>query len=117
MPGPGESGDETWGDVPYEDRQQVGAWMLPSYDPFLDLIYIGTSVTAPYQKYLLDGTDLKHLYHNSTLALDADTGAIVWYYQHLLDHWDLDHPFERVLVDTAVTPTAGAVSWINPPPR
>ena len=35
-------------------------------------------------------------------------------YQHLNDHWDLDHPFERILVDTAVTPDPGAVSWINP---
>ena len=31
---------------------------------------------------------------------DAITGEIVWYYQHLVDHWDLDHPFERLLVDT-----------------
>ena len=30
------------------------------------------------------------------------------------DHWDLDHPFERLLVDTAVRPDPSAVSWINP---
>ena len=30
------------------------------------------------------------------------------------DHWDLDHPFERLLVDTAVSPDASAVAWINP---
>ncbi len=30
------------------------------------------------------------------------------------DHWDLDHPFERLLVDTAVAPDPSAVSWINP---
>ncbi len=30
------------------------------------------------------------------------------------DHWDLDHPFERILVDTAVAPDPAAVSWINP---
>ena len=24
--------------------------------------------------------------------------------QHLNDHWDFDHPFERLLVDTAVAP-------------
>ena len=35
-------------------------------------------------------------------------------YKHLNDHWDLDHPFERLLVDTAVAPDPGAVSWINP---
>ncbi len=114
IPAPGEPGDETWGDVPFEQRRHVGAWMVPSYDPELNLIYVGTSVTSPAPKFMLGGTDLAHLYHNSTLALDADTGAIAWYYQHLNDHWDLDHPFERILVDTAVTPDPGAVSWINP---
>jgi alcohol dehydrogenase (cytochrome c) len=63
---------------------------------------------------MLGGTDKTHLYHNSTLALNGDTGEIVWYYQHLNDSWDLDHPFERLLVDTAVRPDPSAVSWINP---
>ena len=114
IPAPGEPGDETWGGVPFEDRKHVGAWMVPSYDPELNLIYIGTSVTSPAPKFLIGGTENQHLYHNSTLALDADTGEIVWYYQHLNDHWDLDHPFERMLVDTAVTPDPAEVSWINP---
>ena len=114
IPAPGEPGDETWGGVPFEERKHVGAWMVPSYDPDLNLVYIGTSVTSPAPKFLIGGTDNRHLYHNSTLALDADTGEIAWYYQHLNDHWDLDHPFERLLVDTAVAPDAGAVEWINP---
>ena len=114
IPAPGEPGDETWGGVPFEERKHVGAWMVPSYDPALNLLYIGTSVTSPAPKFLIGGADLRHLYHNSTLALDADTGEIAWYYQHLNDHWDLDHPFERLLVDTAVAPDAAAVDWINP---
>ena len=114
VPAPGEPGDETWGGVPFEQRIHVGTWMPPSYDPDLRLIYQGTSVTSPAPKFLLGGIDNKHLYHNSTLALDVDTGEIRWYYQHLNDHWDLDHPFERMLVDTAVTPDSSAVSWINP---
>ena len=114
IPAPGEPGDETWGDVPYERRTHVGAWMVPSYDPELNLVYVGTSVTSPAPKFLLGGADRTHLYHNSTLALDADTGRIVWHYQHLNDHWDLDHPFERMLVDTAVTPDPAAAPWINP---
>lgn len=114
IPAPGEPGDETWGGVPFEKRRHVGAWMVPSFDPTLNLIYVGTSVTSPAPKYMLGGVDKQHLYHNSTLALDADTGAIVWHYQHLNDHWDLDHPFERLLVDTAVAPSASAVDWINP---
>ncbi len=114
IPGPGEPGDESWGDIPFEQRRHVGAWMVPSYDPELNLVYVGTSVTSPAPKFLLGGTENQHLYHNSTLALDGDTGEIRWYYQHLNDHWDLDHPFERLLVDTAVAPDPSAVSWINP---
>ncbi len=114
IPKPGEPGDETWGDVAYEERRHVGAWMVPSYDPDLNLVYMGTSVTSPAPKFMLGGVDLAHLYHNSTLALDGDTGEIVWYYQHLKDHWDLDHPFERLLVDTAVAPDPSQVDWINP---
>ena len=114
IPAPGEPGDETWGDVPYERRAHVGSWMVPSYDPALNLVYIGTSVTSPAPKFMLGGVDNTHLYHNSTLALDGETGEIRWYYQHLNDHWDLDHPFERLLVDTAVAPDPAAVSWINP---
>ena len=114
IPGPGEPNFESWGDVPMEQRWHVGTWMVPSYDPELNLIYVGTSVTIPAPKFTLGGNDKKHLYHNCTLALNADTGKIVWYYQHVVDHWDLDHPFERLLVDTVVAPNPRDVLWINP---
>jgi alcohol dehydrogenase (cytochrome c) len=111
---PGEGGEDTWGGLPWEARWHVGAWMMPSYDPELNLIYMGTSVTAPSPKFLLAGNDNKYLYHNSTLAISPDDGRIVWHYQHLVDHWDLDHPFERLLVDTRVAPDPAQVAWINP---
>ena len=114
MPKPGEPGNDSWGDTPLELRKHVGTWMVPSYDPELNMLFIGTSVTSPAPKFMLGGNDKKYLYHNCTLALDADTGKIVWYYQHIVDHWDLDHPFERLLVDTAVAPDAREVAWINP---
>ena len=114
IPQPGEPGYDTWGNVPYQERRHVGTWMVPSYDPDLNLIIVGTSVTSPAPKYMLGGSANKYLYHNSTLALNADTGKIVWYYQHLVDHWDLDHPFERLIVDTAVAPNPREVTWINP---
>jgi len=114
IPRPGEPGNETWGDIPYESRWHVGAWMVPSYDPELNLLYVGTSVTSPAPKFMLAGNNRQYLYHNCTLALNADTGNIVWYYQHIVDHWDLDHPFERLLVDTVVRPDPAKVSWINP---
>jgi PQQ-dependent dehydrogenase (methanol/ethanol family) len=111
---PGEPGDETWKGLPYEQRSHVGAWMVPSYDPELNRLYVGTSVTGPAPKYLLGGNDGTYLYHNSTLSLDADTGEIVWWFQHVVDNWDLDHTFERILVDTVVAPDPDAVRWINP---
>ena len=114
IPKPGEPGDESWGGIPDQERRHVGAWMVPSYDAEFNLLYVGTSVTSPAPKFLLAGNDKEYLYHNSTLAIDGDTGRIVWYYQHVVDHWDFDHPFERLLVDTAVAPDASEVTWINP---
>ncbi|HSG56392.1 MAG TPA: PQQ-binding-like beta-propeller repeat protein, partial [Paracoccaceae bacterium] len=106
--------DASWGGLPLEDRQQVGAWMIASYDPELKLIYMGTSVTAPAPKISLAGTEHDYLYHNSTLALDVTTGRIVWHYQHMVDHWDLDHTFARILVDQEVAPDPAAVAWMAP---
>jgi alcohol dehydrogenase (cytochrome c) len=113
IPKPGEPGDETWGGLPDSQRRHVGTWMVPSFDPALNMIYIGTSVTSPAPKFMLAGNDKTYLYHNSTLALNANTGKIVWYYQHVVDHWDFDHPFERLLVDTRVAPDS-SVTWVNP---
>lgn len=106
--------DASWGGLPLERRQQVGAWMIASYDPELKLIYMGTSVTAPAPKISLAGPDHDYLYHNSTLALDVRTGRIVWHYQHMVDHWDLDHTFARILVDQEVAPDPAAVAWMAP---
>jgi alcohol dehydrogenase (cytochrome c) len=111
---PGTPEGDSWGNLPDDARWHVGSWMVPSYDPELNLIFVGTSVTSPAPKFAISGNDLQYLYHNSTLAIDADTGEIVWYYQHLVDHWDLDHPFERLLVETAVAPNPQSVVWINP---
>ena len=55
IPRPGEPGDETWGGVPDEQRRHVGTWMAPSYDPQLNLLYIGTSVTSPAPKFMVGG--------------------------------------------------------------
>ncbi len=115
IPRPGSPEDETWSGIPYESRAHVGAWMTPSFDPELNMVYFGTSVTSPYAKFVLGPQDLdaEFLYQTSTLAVDADTGEIKWYQQHIRDHWDLDHPFERILVDTQIAPDPSEVRWIS----
>ncbi len=115
IPRPDQPGGDSWGDLPYEQRRHVGAWGVGSYDPVLGLIYWGTSVPAPSLERVRGTPGGDVLYSNSTLALDVDSGAIVWYYQHLpRDNWDLDHAFERFLIDTEVAPDPGSVPWINP---
>ncbi|NOT45323.1 MAG: PQQ-binding-like beta-propeller repeat protein [Acidobacteria bacterium] len=114
IPAPGEPGFDTWGDVPFAERRHVGSWMVPSFDPETNLIVVGTSVTSPAPKFMFGSNSNEYLYHNSTLAIDANTGRIVWHYQHVVDHWDLDHPFERMIVETAVTPNRAEVQWVNP---
>ena len=97
---PGESSSETWGDVPYVYRAGTGMWIPGSYDPDLNLVYWSTSQAKPWHR-LARGTDGAALYSNSTLALDPDTGKIVWYRQTIPgESHDLDEGFESVLVDS-----------------
>jgi alcohol dehydrogenase (cytochrome c) len=115
VPKIGEPGGETWGDVPDEQRRGGSAWMPASYDPELNLIFMGIAVPIPWGTIQRDTRGGDVLYTNSTLAINADTGEIVWYFQHIPGgNWDQDHPFERLIVETEVTPDASQVSWINP---
>ena len=115
IPGDGEPGSESWGGVPAEERLGGSAWMPPSYDPELNLIYSGVGVPIRWGAVQRGTEDGAVLYTNSTLALDADTGRLVWYFQHLpADEWDQDHPFARLIVETQVAPSADEVEWINP---
>ena len=115
IPQRGEPGYETWGDIPEEDRRGGSAWIAPCYDPELGLIYVGVAVPIPWGSLQRGTEDGDALYTNSTLALNANTGEIEWYFQHLPgDEWDLDHPFERILLETEVAPEEDAVEWMNP---
>ena len=71
-------------------------------------MFWGTGVTAPLPEKLRGAGKADLLYTNSTLAINPDTGKMVWYFQHLpRDNWDLDHVFERMIVQTQVCPEPG----------
>ena len=115
---PDQPGGDTWGGLPRAARRHASAWMVGSYDPELDLVYWGTGPPAPLPETLRGAGKADLLYTNSTLALDPDTGEMVWYFQHLpRDNWDLDHVFERMIVETEVTPNPAEVPWISPTVR
>lgn len=95
--------EKSWGEVPPENRWGGTPWATGAYDPDLGLTIWGVGMPGPYAQLIRGSGDGAVLYTNSTLALDVNTGKLKWYYQHLpQDNWDLDSPFERVLVDQEV---------------
>ncbi len=124
--GPNEPGGETWGGAP-EATRAASTWGLPGgYDPVRRLVYWGVANPTPNTRADRHGGNSSaiptsspaDLYSNSTVALNADTGKLVWYYQHLPgDDWDEDYPHERTLIRTAVSPDPKFVKWINPDVR
>jgi len=97
IPGPGEPGNETW----KGDSWKFGggsSWMTGSYDPELNLVYWGTG--NPAADFYGDDRRGANLYTDSTVALDADTGKLKWYFQQIpYDVWDFDAVYENVLLD------------------
>jgi alcohol dehydrogenase (cytochrome c) len=122
-PGAGEPGDASWGGTPVDERR-AAAWGLPgTYDPERRLLYWGIANPMPNTRADRHGGNVdaiaRHapadLYSNSTVALNPDTGALVWHYQHLPgDDWDMDINQEKTLIRTVVDPDPRHVKWINP---
>lgn len=104
----GEPGGDTWNGSANSERYGGAVWTAGGYDPQTNLAYFGTGniykigplLTPPKGKA---PSNSDGLYANSTLALDPDSGRIVWYHQHFKrELWDLDEVFERVLVDLPI---------------
>jgi alcohol dehydrogenase (cytochrome c) len=97
----GEPGGDTWGTLPDLYRAGGETWITGSYDPELNLTYWGTTQAKPWMPASRGmATEDAALYTSSTVALDATTGKLSWYYQHAPgEAFDLDSVFERVLVD------------------
>lgn len=97
---PGDPAEASWNGVPLEQRKGGSLWGTGSYDPELNLVFWGTAPPIPHSDLARGTGPGAHLYTNSTLAVDLDTGRVAWHFQHLPgDNWNLDHAFERVLVD------------------
>ena len=91
----------TWADVPETFRAGGDTWIPGSYDPELDLFYIGTAQAKPWVAVSRRMSPLDAaLYTNSTLALDPRTGEMAWHFQHVPgETLDMDTVYERVLID------------------
>ena len=89
-PDPGQPGSETW--PKDSDAMLHGGgmtWMTGTYDPALNLLYWGTGNPNPV--LVGDGRPGDNLYTCSIVALNPDTGKLVWYFQpspHDVHDWD-----------------------------
>jgi alcohol dehydrogenase (cytochrome c) len=100
-PRPGEPGAETWPDAYSMERGGGMTWQPVTYDPELNLIYVPTGNPNPV--YVGDRRKGDNLYTASIVAVNADTGKMVWYFQaspH--DTWDFDATQVPVLIDTTI---------------
>ncbi|MGA2117076.1 MAG: PQQ-binding-like beta-propeller repeat protein, partial [Bryobacteraceae bacterium] len=97
----GQPGGDTWGRLPNLLRAGGDTWIVGSYDPGLNVTYWGVAQPKPWLRVSRGAKpDDKALFTSSTLALDADTGRLKWYFQHAPgESFDMDEVFERVLVD------------------
>ncbi|MBK6658010.1 MAG: PQQ-binding-like beta-propeller repeat protein [Proteobacteria bacterium] len=100
---PGEAGGDSWNGAPLDKRFGGSVWVAGTYDATLNLVYFGTGQTyhiTPLMKG--DGASEASndaLYTDTTLALNPDTGQLVWHYQHhAREVWDLDWAFERTVL-------------------
>jgi alcohol dehydrogenase (cytochrome c) len=102
IPGPGEPGHETWADDHDAWKTGGGAfWYTGAYDPVTNLTYWGTGQPTPMFDAEYRPGD--NLYTNSTLAIDADTGKIVWYFQYTPnDKFDYDEVGSHMLYDVTI---------------
>src|ERR1051325_2239111 len=88
-PDAGQPGSETW---PSSDALLHGGgmtWMTGTYDPELNLLYWGTGNPNPV--LVGEGREGDNLYTCSIVALNPDTGKLVWYFQpspHDVHDWD-----------------------------
>jgi alcohol dehydrogenase (cytochrome c) len=109
---PGDPGLDTWASLDAARHGNGATWIPGSYDPDTNLYLYGTGNPTP--AYTQGRGEGDNLFTSSLLAVNVDTGKIVWYYQtspHDTHDWDstqtpilADMPFNgrpRKLVMTA----------------
>ncbi len=97
IPGPGEPGHESWDSGSWE-HGGASIWLTGSYDPTLNLTYWGVGNPGP--DWNPEQRPGDNLYSDSVVALNPDTGELVWHFQFTPnDDYDYDSIQIPVLAD------------------
>jgi quinohemoprotein ethanol dehydrogenase len=93
---------KTWDSESLWDQGGGGTvWDSMAYDPELDLLYVGTGNGFPWPGYLRSPAGGDNLFLSSILAIDPDSGRLVWHYQTTPhDSYDYTATQHMILVDT-----------------
>jgi alcohol dehydrogenase (cytochrome c) len=102
VPAPGEPGSETWKDKNNAWQTGGGAlYVTGSYDPQTNITYWGTGNPAP--RYDSSNRPGDNLFTNSSVAFDAATGKMQWFFQHTAnDNRDYDSAGPQIIIDGKV---------------
>jgi quinoprotein glucose dehydrogenase len=102
VPRPGEVGHETWLDAGWRERSGTNVWIwYMTVDEETGTLYM--PVGGPSPNYYGGDRPGNNLFGNSVVAVDAQSGALKWYFQTIHhDLWDSDLPAPPVLVDVEV---------------
>jgi alcohol dehydrogenase (cytochrome c) len=91
VPKEGEFGFNTWPTEEEAGRGQGTPWQAPTYDPEQNLLIFGTGNPDPIKDNRARPGD--NLFTDCTVALDADTGKLAWYFQATPND---DHDYDNV---------------------
>lgn len=99
-----EMAEKTWG-TGWHDKTHgcASAWDSLTYDPKLNLLYIGTGGPAPFNPMERARDAGDELFSNSIVAVRADTGEYVWHYKvtpH--DGWNFDATMPMMVVELPI---------------
>ncbi len=79
------------------------AWDTLTFDPKLNLMYVGTGNGSPWARSKRSPAGGDNLYLASIVALNPDTGKYVWHYQQTPgDNWDFTSTQPMILADLKI---------------
>lgn len=98
-----EMASKTWGKEYWKKSGGGVVWDALTYDPVLNLLYIGTDGAAPFDPRLRGAGSGDELFTTSIIALNADTGAYVWHYQTTPhDAWNYDATMHIMIAELPI---------------
>ena len=94
---------ETWTGEWWKFGGGGTVWDSMSYDPELDLVYIGVGNGSPWDRRIRSPEGGDNLFLSSIVAVRPDTGEYVWHYQTTPgDQWDYTATQHMILADLEI---------------